>query len=112
MPVSPDSTQGDNFPPILMNIGDLLSYWTNGLLRSTVHRVVFPANGIAEARYSIAYFFHPARQTALESVPSPMVRDREIASKKAPFSLEKKNYTAADHLEERLALTYGWKKAK
>lgn len=29
-------------PPILLNIGDLLSYWTNGLLRSTVHRVIFP----------------------------------------------------------------------
>ncbi|KAJ5932367.1 hypothetical protein N7516_006856 [Penicillium verrucosum] len=25
------------FPPILVNIGDLLSYWTDGLLKSTVH---------------------------------------------------------------------------
>src|SRR5689334_22560258 len=25
---------------ILVNIGDLLSYWSNGLLKSTVHRVI------------------------------------------------------------------------
>lgn len=29
--------------PILVNIGDLLQDWTGGLLKSTVHRVVFPS---------------------------------------------------------------------
>ncbi|GLA79119.1 hypothetical protein AtubIFM55763_002039 [Aspergillus tubingensis] len=45
------------FPPILVNIGDLLSYWTDGLLKSTVHRVVFPTSEQqrpnAQDRYSI-----------------------------------------------------------
>lgn len=46
------------FPPILVNIADLLSYWTNGLLVSTVHRVIFPkdARKGGEDRYSIVYF--------------------------------------------------------
>jgi len=39
VPVCPAGTENDPSPPILINIGDLLSYWTNGLFRSTVHRV-------------------------------------------------------------------------
>ncbi len=53
-------------PPILMNIGDLLSYWTNGLLRSTVHRVVFP-------RF-VAVLGRPGRRrgpTRTRAIPSP-----------------------------------------
>lgn len=41
--------------PILVNIGDLLEDWTAGLLKSTIHRVIFPKGG-GEDRYSIAYF--------------------------------------------------------
>jgi hypothetical protein len=44
VPIIPDGyiPEATNLPPILLNIGDLLSYWTNGLLKSTVHRVIFP----------------------------------------------------------------------
>lgn len=42
VPVYPPSTEEDLSPPILVNIGDLFSHWTNGLLKSTVHRVIFP----------------------------------------------------------------------
>ena len=87
----------DTLPPILVNIGDLLSYWTGGLLRSTVHRVVMPkelpsqqqeeqqqqeflsSNGASttsrgEHRYSIAYFGHPNDDTELVPVPSEVVK--------------------------------------
>ncbi|KMQ81387.1 hypothetical protein RF55_26500, partial [Lasius niger] len=74
LPVCPAGTENDPSPPILVNIGDLLSYWTNGLLRSTVHRVAFPADASSvvegesssEPRYSIAYFCHPVGSTRLE----------------------------------------------
>lgn len=33
VPVFPPGTEGDSSPPILVNIGDLLSYWTNNLLK-------------------------------------------------------------------------------
>jgi len=40
----------------VVNLGDMLERWTNGLFRSTIHRVV--TNGTAE-RYSIPCFYDP-----------------------------------------------------
>jgi len=56
--VMPEGTENDAGPPILVNIGDLFSYWTNGLLKSTVHKVIFPKDEKSggEDRYSIAFF--------------------------------------------------------
>ncbi|TKA72519.1 hypothetical protein B0A49_02469 [Cryomyces minteri] len=122
--------------PILVNIGDLLSYWTHGLLRSTVHRVVFPtppaspstsltprpsASATASPpvsaspletssadRYSIAYFCHPLDDARLVPVPSPLVAelaraDGEDDQRRPPDGAK----TAREHLNERLAATYG-----
>lgn len=113
MPVCPPGTEDDPAPPVLVNIGDLLSYWTNGLLRSTVHRVVFPAGkGVvegesdAEARYSIAFFCHPVGTAELSPVPSERVRnyvpDGEV---KNPYA-ERKVLTADEHLQMRLRASY------
>ena len=117
VPVSPPSTLPDPMPPILVNIGDLLSYWTGGLLKSTVHRVVFPADESrdAEERYSIAYFCHPARQTRLVAVPSEMVRERvretgEVKHVAFGAGMGGRPVTAEEHLQGRLAATYGWGK--
>jgi isopenicillin N synthase-like dioxygenase len=65
-------------PPILVNVADLLSYWTNGLLKSAVHRVIVPRNAKdgRQGRYSIAYFLHPADGTQLIPIPSEMVRTK------------------------------------
>lgn len=101
VPVRPEGSSEDEPLPILVNIGDLLSYWTNGLLQSTVHRVVFPAQG-AEDRYSIAYFCHPQDDAKLVPVPSEMVRDLELTN-----GASEKVLTARDHLNARLAATYG-----
>lgn len=35
--IYPPGTECDAFPPILVNIGDLMQFWTKGLLKSTVH---------------------------------------------------------------------------
>ena len=95
-------------PPILVNIGDLLAHWTNGLLKSTIHRVVFPRNagGPGEDRYSIAYFCHPVDTTPLVPVPSEMVRARSRSTETA--EVEEGIMTAGEHLQSRLAATYGW----
>jgi isopenicillin N synthase-like dioxygenase len=117
VPVSPPGTEDDPSPPILVNIGDLLSYWTNGLLRSTVHRVVFPGPGkgavdgesASEPRYSIACFCHPVATTRLEPVPSERVRNYvppSEADKPANPYAERKVLTADEHLQMRLRASY------
>ncbi|KAJ4306473.1 hypothetical protein N0V88_001276 [Collariella sp. IMI 366227] len=110
VPVIPPGTEGDPAPPILMNIGDLLSYWTNGLLRSTVHRVVFPTGdgekvrgeGDNGPRYSIAYFCHPFGGTELGVVPSERVQgDKGGVAEGNPYA-ERRVMTADEHLRMRL----------
>ena len=117
--VLPPGTENDAFPPILVNIGDLLSYWTNGLLKSTVHRVVFPANSkVSGDRYSVAYFCHPANKTELVPVPSELVDKTEaaaashdpVAGSASSKGTNGNAMTAEEHLRNRLAATYGWGK--
>lgn len=114
VPVVPRGTENDPSPPILVNIGDLLSYWTNGLLRSTVHRVVFDGKGVngesnTEARYSIAFFCHPAHDTKLSTVPSKRVMEFggvvDGAKEGNPYA-ERKVLTANEHLQMRLQESY------
>ncbi|KAK1760988.1 putative gibberellin 20 oxidase [Echria macrotheca] len=120
VPVVPPGTEGDPAPPILLNIGDLLSYWTGGLLRSTVHHVVFPGGRGTEAtvvegetdsgpRYSIAYFCHPVGSMPLTPVPSERVR-RFIAEHPAEGDdnggKDGKVVTADEHLHMRLRASY------
>ncbi|KAI0133155.1 2OG-Fe(II) oxygenase superfamily protein [Hypoxylon sp. NC0597] len=118
VPVNPPGTEDDQQPPILVNIGDLLSYWTNGLLRSTVHRVAFsneaaPGESSTEPRYSVVYFCHPADATPLAPVPSERVkafqgREDDGSSGKGysnPYR-EPKVLTAQEHLQMRLRETY------
>lgn len=108
-PVLVDTAPADVLP-ILVNIGDLLSYWTSALLRSTVHRVIFPkdARKGGEDRYSIAYFCHPLDEAKLVPVPSRIV-ERRLNEVGRPVS---GIMTARDHLNNRLAATYGLEKPK
>ncbi|KAK2767002.1 hypothetical protein FQN54_006319 [Arachnomyces sp. PD_36] len=120
VPVWPESSSSSSpsssnnrlsFPPILINIGDLLSYWTNGLLKSTVHRVIFPPEEQAQKkdRYSIAFFCHPVNSTELVPVPSELVAKRRVLDHVGPDP-ESRALTAKEHLAGRLAATYGFRK--
>jgi isopenicillin N synthase-like dioxygenase len=99
----------------------LLSYWTNGLFRSTLHRVVAPGGASGSAtvageidsgpRYSIAFFCHPVGTTPLEPVPSERVKNFVPASAGGepdsnPYA-ERKVMTADEHLFMRLKASYG-----
>lgn len=57
----------------IINIGDLLSCWTNDRWVSTMHRVVEPeqvSEGISERRQSIAYFMNPNYDATIETIPT------------------------------------------
>ncbi|KAF2997168.1 hypothetical protein E8E13_005826 [Curvularia kusanoi] len=100
--------------PILVNIGDLLSFWTAGALKSTVHRVTFSGGG---ERYSMAYFCHPLDEARLESVQSRVLEEaggmagrEELKSQRKRLGLGEVDgevLTAKEHLDRRLKVTYG-----
>lgn len=113
VPVNPAPATLDS-PPILVNIGDLLSFWTKGLLKSTVHRVTFSGG---EERYSMAYFCHPLDDVRLDALPSRVIerfgeRGREeLVGQRKRLGLvgeeEEQVLTARQHLDRRLKVTYG-----
>ncbi|EPQ63970.1 hypothetical protein BGT96224_A20706 [Blumeria graminis f. sp. tritici 96224] len=107
-PVSifPRGTESDPSSPILINIGDLLSYWTNNLFKSTIHRVVIPQNGVrdGEDRYSIAYFGHPIDSTVLEPIPSHKIPTSRGALIDDQIGV--RAMTAGEHLIKRLRASY------
>ncbi|KAJ3180614.1 hypothetical protein HDU85_004018 [Gaertneriomyces sp. JEL0708] len=77
-------------PPLpnatIVNVGDLMEFWTDGVLTSTPHRVVFPTNTNnnnnntepARSRYSVAFFGQPSDTTPLSRVPSPVIKSKII----------------------------------
>ncbi|KAH3901033.1 conserved oxidoreductase [Saccharomycodes ludwigii] len=88
--------------PLVINFGDLLNFWTQGILKSTVHRVKFKAGENRNSdRYSIVFFVHPEFDTLLEPVPSDIV-------KKASNGKSIPQMTALEHLQKRLKETYNW----
>jgi len=76
------------------NIGDCLMRWSNGVYRSTPHRVAPPP----APRQSIAFFLDPNPDAWVSALPSCVPPGS--APRFAPL-------TAAEHLRERLAATYG-----
>ena len=50
----------------VLNIGDMLEFWTGGVLRSTPHRV---RNQGANERFSYPYFFDPNWNSTLRPIP-------------------------------------------
>lgn len=85
---------------ILVNIGDMLEFWTAGLLKSTWHRVVpntqLQGNMGAVDRYAIAYFVHPDQDTVLRPLEQ-MAREGWIPRYKG-FGR-----TAAQHIAARIS---------
>lgn len=51
----------------IVNVGDMLTRWTNDLFASTLHRVL---NASDRSRYSIPFFFTPDYDSPLKCVPS------------------------------------------
>jgi isopenicillin N synthase-like dioxygenase len=86
---------------LVVNISDILSFWTDGLLKSVLHRV-----RTTSERDSIVFFCHPADDVLLVPVNSELVKSYNGKC----FSLNKNGLplTALDHL--RLRLNEGYKR--
>jgi isopenicillin N synthase-like dioxygenase len=78
---------------IVVNVADFLMRWTNGVYKSTVHRVV---NRTDKVRYSIPLFFSINYDEKVETLPSCVTEDKP--SKFPPI-------TAGKYVLDRLSLT-------
>ena len=88
IPVSPKAGE------LVINIGDMLQRLTNGVLRSTSHRVVNPTpDRASHARYSMPFFLHFRSDFLIEALPQTVPAGEQ--PKWAPI-------TADDYLQERL----------
>jgi isopenicillin N synthase-like dioxygenase len=88
IPVSPKPGE------LVINIGDMLQRLTNGVLRSTSHRVVNPSpDRASHARYSMPYFLHFRPDFVIEALPGTIPEGEE--PKWPPIS-------SHEYLQERL----------
>ncbi len=58
---------------IIVDSGDMLQQLTNGLFKSTTHRVVNPGNN-RDRRFSIPFFVHPRAEVDLTPLPNCITR--------------------------------------
>jgi isopenicillin N synthase-like dioxygenase len=79
----------------VVNLGDMIERWTNGLYRSTLHRVRNRATG--RSRYSVAYFSNPDFHSRVECLPT--CTDAGRPPRYAPC-------TAGEHLQESFERSY------
>jgi isopenicillin N synthase-like dioxygenase len=78
---------------IVVNVADFLMRWTNGVYKSTIHRVI---NRTDKVRYSIPIFFSINYDEKVETLPSCISEDNP--SKFPPI-------TAGRYVLDRLSLT-------
>lgn len=98
---------------IIVNVGDLIEFWSQGLFKSAIHRVVHVSD--PSARYSIVYFCHAEDDTVLEPLPINPINLVNVVQRDGDFQdasfVRKINggdpKTAGDHLNLRLKLTRG-----
>ncbi|CAD6573811.1 MAG: hypothetical protein CYPHOPRED_005212, partial [Cyphobasidiales sp. Tagirdzhanova-0007] len=101
-------------PPIpgslVINIGDALEFWTCGLFRSTLHRVVMPRTAAERSsRYSLAFFVQPDGDTVLEPLfknnNAEAMHFDEVIAKKG-LQPGTRTLTGAQYLRKRIEATY------
>lgn len=95
--------QEDGQEPLIVNIADVLSFWTDGYLKSTLHRV-----RTKQERYSVVFFCHPSDDTLLEPVNSCLVNQHRghcysLGSDGNPI-------TALEHLLSKLKQGYDYQR--
>ena len=80
---------------LVVNVGDMLERLTNGVLRSTIHRVVNPPRHLMNTpRYSIPFFMHPRSEMSLAALPQCIT---------AANPKQWEDITAGEFLDQRLS---------
>lgn len=80
----------------VVNLGDMLERWTNGMYHSNLHRVLNRAS--RRDRFSVPFFFEPSYHTRVECLPTCTSADHP--PRYAPC-------TAGEHIANMYRHTYG-----
>lgn len=83
---------------LVVNIGDLMQRWTNGIYQSTAHRVTSPISG--SERFSMPFFVEPNFDTPVEALSS-------CVKEKGEKLFE--DTTAGDWILSRFSDTYSYR---
>ncbi len=82
---------------LVVNLGDLMARWTNGLYNSNMHRVKNNKSGAD--RYSLPYFYGPRPDSIIEAMPTCVSADNPPR-----FA----TCTASEHVYEMFRRSYGY----
>jgi isopenicillin N synthase-like dioxygenase len=98
-------------PPIpgtfVVNLGDLIAFWTEGRYRSTLHRVV---NVSGHERYSIPFFFTGRPDYVVTRLPDGRLHGEEaspVAAASSRIGVPLEPITVEAHLQACYRRTYG-----
>jgi len=81
----------------IINVGDLMARWTNGLYNSNFHRV--RNNDTVRDRYSIPFFYDADPPAVIEAIPTCVTRDRPV---QYPLC------TSNEHMADMFQKSYGY----
>lgn len=84
----------------VINVGDILSRWTNGRWQSTPHRVQDRA---AADRYSVPYFFDPAMSATIACLPTCITPGESPRYEPLRYG---------EYVMERINKNYGYRKTR
>ena len=81
----------------VVNLGDLMARWTNGIYNSNMHRVKNNVSG--GDRYSVPFFYSPRPDARIDCIPT-------CTDAEHPRKFE--SCTATEHLSEMFRRSYGY----
>jgi len=81
----------------IINLGDLMARWTNGIYNSNMHRVKNNRSG--RDRYSVPYFYGPRPDAVIEPMPGCANDD---------YPRRFPTCTASEHMSEMFQRSYGY----
>jgi isopenicillin N synthase-like dioxygenase len=88
-------------PPIadtfVINLGDLMARWTNGVYKSNMHRVKNNLSG--RDRYSLPFFYSPRHDAVIDAIPTCITPDHPRLYPPCACS---------DHMMEMFRRSYGY----
>jgi len=106
-----DGSQWTPMPPlegtIVVNIGDLLQFWSGGQFRATPHRVIVDQQTFNQSRYSMAIFIHPNHHTAIKPLNSKALCNTKSNTEMLTEHQQDNNTKSAwEHIKQRFSQTY------